>query len=205
MAGRNVAFAAVALMIMGLYGCAEKNPSAIIPDGLGLRPGDVVLRRGGGFTSRAVLFADAGGQYSHVGMVVDSAGTMMIVHAVPGEPDYAGDPDRVKMERPSVYYGSDRADIGCVMRCADSAAARRAADAAMRVYRRGTLFDHDYDDSDTTLMYCCELVEFAYTAAGQPLLDARRHDISIPGLRLGHVILPSDFCRSQALRRVAEF
>ena len=38
------------------------------------------------------MAADRGGSYSHVGMVVDSCGVMMVVHAVPDEPDYEGDP-----------------------------------------------------------------------------------------------------------------
>lgn len=59
----------------------------------------------------------------------------------------------------------------------------KAAEYAMQTYRRNTLFDHDYDDSDTTKMYCCELVEFAYAKAGMTLAGTERHDISLPGMK----------------------
>ena len=153
----------------------------------------------------AVLMADGGGAYSHVGIVVDSAGVMMVAHAVPGEPDYEGDPDRVKLEPPERYYDAGRADRGCVMRCADSLTARRAAAKALGAYRRGALFDHDYDCSDTVRLYCCELVELAYAGAGMPIATLPRHNLSLPGLRLEGVILPSDFRSSPALRVIAEF
>ena len=46
------------------------------------------------YCSQAVLLAEKDGAYSHTGIVVDSAGVLMIVHAVPGEPDFEGDEDR---------------------------------------------------------------------------------------------------------------
>ena len=75
-----------------------REPVCLMPDTTVVRAGDIVFRRGGGFTSHAVVTLDARGYYSHVGMVVDTAGRMMVVHAVPGEPDYEGDPDRVKLD-----------------------------------------------------------------------------------------------------------
>ena len=204
MAGHTAA-AALAALILTLGGCHRGRPPVIIPEGVELRPGDVLLRRGSGMASRAVLMAGGGGDYSHVGIAADSAGVVMVVHAVPDEPDYPGDPDRVKMEPPAAFYDGGRADRGCVMRCADSAAARRAAARAVELYRRGTLFDHDYDDADTTRMYCCELVSAAFRAAGTDIAPLPRHSVSLPGLRLDSVMLPSDFRRSPALRVVAEF
>lgn len=175
-----------------------------MPARVSLRPGDLVLRRGVGLMSRVVLEADKGG-YSHIGMVVDSCGCLMVVHAVPGEPDSKSDVDRVKMEPVERYYMSTRASGGLVLRYGDRAVAGRAAEAAVRLYRRGTLFDHDYDDRDTTRMYCCELVEFAYTEAGRPLTRGRRHDYTLPGISFEHLILPSDFTQSGVLVPVAEF
>lgn len=197
--------AAATVLLPATCGGTHTRRHTIMPEGTALRQGDVVLRRGCGMTSRAVLMADRGGGYSHVGIVVDSSGTMMVVHAVPEEPDYEGDYDRVKMETPEKFYAPVNAKTGAVMRCTDSTVATRAAIVAMEVYRRGTPFDHDYDDSDTTKMYCCELVEFAYTRAGMPLVTAPRHSFTLPGMRIDNVILPSDFCSSVRLRSIAEF
>jgi len=145
---RNFIAAGIVVALCSLTGCGYDGDrqTTILPDSIRLCPGDVVLRRGFGFTSHAVLVADRGGGYSHVGIVVDSAGAMMVVHAVPDEPDYDGDADRVKMDIPTRFYAPENAETGRVMRCKDSTAAARAALVAMRVYARGTLFDHDYDD-----------------------------------------------------------
>lgn len=196
----------LAILAVALISCGNKRPRTIFPDGLELKTGDVVFRRGGGISSHAVMMADRGGRYSHVGIVVDSAGRKMIVHAVPGEPDFKGDPDRVKMETPEKFYSSVNANAGEVKRLAgDTLTAHNAADYALAAYRRGTLFDHEYDDGDTTKMYCCELVETAYSKAGMPLAGNVRHDISLPGLKRIRCILPSDICNSRQLRKIISF
>ena len=196
----------IMIAVAMLASCAETEQRSILPEGCELRTGDVVFRRGSGLTSRAVLAADRNGAYSHIGIVVDSCGVMMVVHAVPGEPDYEGDPDRVKMDTPQRFFSSMNARIGEVKRLrGDSATALRAARFAVDVYKRGTLFDHDYDDSDTTKMYCCELIDFVYRKAGRPLAGQKRHYFHLPGLNPIRCILPSDICNSGKLDTVMSF
>ena len=182
---------------------AARHHSLLPPDAE-LRPGDVVFRRGEGLTSHVVLAADREGNYSHTGIVVDSCGTLLIVHAVPGEPDFEGDPDRVKADRPDHYFDTQYARIGEVCRTADSTAARRAADAAWQVYRRHTLFDHDYNDQDTTRMYCTELVAYAYAQAGIDIVEGRGHHINLPFLQ-ADCVFPSDIHASPFLTTVIQF
>lgn len=177
---------------------------SILPEGLQLREGDVVFRRGGGMVSHVVVAADREGNYSHVGIVVDSAGVPMVVHAVPGEPDFEGDPDRVKMDRPEHFFSSQYTSIGEVCRAKDSAAARQAAQVAMAVYRRHTLFDHDYDDHDTVRMYCTELIVHAYARAGLPLVGSARHEVRLPMLT-ADCIFPSDIKNSRQLESFITF
>ncbi len=196
----------IMIAVAMLASCAETEQRSILPEGCELRAGDVVFRRGSGLTSRAVLAADRNGAYSHIGIVVDSCGVMMVVHAVPGEPDYEGDPDRVKMDTPQRFFSSMNARIGEVKRLrGDSATALRAARFAVDVYKRGTLFDHDYDDTDTTKMYCCELIDFVYCKAGRPLAGQKRHYFHLPGLNPIRCILPSDICNSGKLDTVMSF
>ena len=186
--------------------CTDRKAAStsILVDSSCLRTGDVVFRRGSGLTSHAVLIAEQGGVYSHVGIVVDSAGVPMIVHAVPDEPDFEGDEDRVKMERPEVFFNEVHAVCGEVRRHQDSLLARRAADVAMQVYRRHTLFDHDYDDADTTRMYCTELITYAFSRAGRPLSGIRHHGLTFLDISTD-CVLPSDILECKDLNQIIQF
>lgn len=194
------------LLLLLLVSC-RRTPAvqSILPGHIHLEVGDVVFRQGNGLTSRAVRAADADGRYSHIGMVVKADSVLQIVHAVPGEPDYPGDPDRVKMELPEKFFHPVNASCGRVMRPRNARAAREAAQKACEVYARGTLFDHTYNDRDTTTMYCCELIAHCFRAAHYPLIGSERHHYHLPGLDLDHLVLPSDFLRSESLVTVAEF
>lgn len=197
---------AVCLMLCLLAGtsCQKHGVSCIMPDNLSLRPGDVVFRRGEGLASRVILAADHNGHYSHTGIVVDSCGILMIVHAVPGEHDYKGDVDRVKLDRPEIFFSSQFATIGEVCRPKDSVVAARAAAIAWQIYQRRILFDHEYDDMDSTRMYCTELIVFAFRRAGYELADTMRHVISLPFLHAS-CIFPSDIYASDFLKSVIAF
>ena len=177
---------------------------SILPDDVELKAGDVVFRRGSGFTSHAVLMAEKGGAYSHTGIVVDSAGVLMIVHAVPGEPEFEDDEDRVKMERPQVFFHSMRALQGAVYRHVDSIAAQQAAIRALQTYQLHPLFDHDYDDTDTTKLYCTELVVHAYNQTTSPLKDVHHQHLHLVGFE-ADCILPSDVLKCKDLKQVATF
>jgi hypothetical protein len=185
-------------------GCRQDTSVCIMPDGCRLQVGDVVLRRGGGVTSHAVMLADGDGVYSHVGMVVDSAGVKMIAHAVPDEPDFEGDSDRVKLDRPEVFFKRSRASQGAVLRHRDTLLARRAADVAMMVYQRHTPFDHQYDDQDTTRMYCTELVTYAFGRAGGPLGGIEHHALRFFDIET-ECILPSDILYCKDLQLLIQF
>jgi len=197
----------VLLLPLCMLACSDTDRmqgGTILPDDVELKAGDVVFRRGAGFTSQAVLFADRGGAYSHTGIVVDSAGVLMIVHAVPGEPDFEGDEDRVKMERPEDFFHPMKALEGAVYRHADSCVARQAAMQALKIYRRHPLFDHDYDDTDTTQLYCTELVVYAYSHTDQPLKDVGHQHLHLVGFE-SDCILPSDVQKCSALKKMTTF
>lgn len=190
-------------LILTMTSCSSSG-NTIFPSNIQLKPGDVVFRRGGGFTSHVVIAADRKGRYSHVGIVVDSANHPMIVHSVPGEPDFKGDPDRVKMETPERFFIDMNASEGEVCRPADSVIARKAAIIALGKYRQHILFDHDYDSRDTTKMYCTELVAFAFARAGHPIVGPPTHEINLPGIKTA-CWLPSDIHDSPFLKTIITF
>ena len=185
-----------------LASCGKKTAGSILPEGCKLRAGDLVFRRGNGLTSRAVMLADRHGSYSHVGIVVDSCGVMMVVHAVPGEPDFEGDTDRVKIESVDSFFDEERASSGAVMRPlvgADTLA--EVAGKALELAKREVLFDHNYDLEDTTKLYCTELVDFVFRFYGMDLAEGRITHINIPGM-VGDYLLPSDIYKSRKLATV---
>lgn len=182
----------------------SKLSRCILPDSVSVRVGDVVFRCGGGFESHAVVTLDDHGKYSHVGIVVDTLGKLMVVHAVPGEPDFEGDEDRVKLDEVTTFFSSVYANKGAVMRGQDSLAARRAASVALDVFRRHLLFDHDYDYQDTTKMYCTELVMYAFDRVGVRLVKTEPHSVSLPVVQ-SDIYFPSDVYESDWLRPVASF
>lgn len=197
----------ILLLPMLLASCStdkktESTPS--FPEGM-WQEGDIVFRRGGGVVSRMVLVADNEGVYSHIGIVVKEDGKWQIVHAVPGEPDFEGDLDRVKMEEISNFFVPKRASRGAVMRVnADSIVRKYAADRAKRLFKARTLFDHSYNCADTTQMYCTELVDFVYRKEGIDLTEGRISHINVPGIS-GDYLLPSDIQQSKYLHLIYYF
>lgn len=186
--------------------CKEETQTVIEPLPLGmLKDGDLAFRRGVGLMSRAVLVADGKGIYSHVGILKQIDGSWFVIHAVPDEPDFAGDVDRVKVDSIARFFEIGRAVQGTVMRmsCSESAA-RMAAQMAYSMARRHVLFDHQYDLSDTTSMYCTELVEFVYRKVGVDLAEGRLSTVNMPGMR-GCYLLPSDLMANRKLNTIYYF
>ena len=178
---------------------------SILPDSCQLRPGDLVFRRGLGFESYAVDAADHEGEYSHVGIVAEQGDSLVIVHAVPGEPDFKGDPDRVKIDTPQKFYCTARAKIGEICRPLNSDAAVKASQLALDIYRQGMEFDHDYNDVDHSKMYCCELIEYVFDAVDFPLSEWSRHRYDIPGIINSDCMMPSDLCNSDKVKSIYHF
>lgn len=151
------------------------------------------------FTSRIVLAADSEGRYSHTGILKKERGAWYVIHAVPGEPDFKGDADRIKMEPVERFFDAGKAARGAVMHVqADSALACRAARSALGLFRKHLLFDHDYDLNDTTEMYCTELIDYVYRKEGIDLSEGRTTSVNIPGMS-GDYLMPNDIAQSGRL------
>lgn len=65
---------------------------------LRLEEGDLLFRKGTGVVGHVVTSVDNRGEFSHVGIVVRRGDEWQVIHAVPHEPDFEGDFDRVKIE-----------------------------------------------------------------------------------------------------------
>lgn len=171
-----------------------------------LREGDLLFRRGEGIASHFVLIADKGGIYSHIGILVKDSGKWNVVHAVPGEPDFKNDSDRVKMEPIEKFFSRERAVCGAVMRVdCDTSRACRASAHAKQLAVRGVLFDHAYNRKDTTALYCTELVQFVFRCEGVDLAEDCKNNVYVPGLDGEDYLFPSDIAKSENVKCVCIF
>lgn len=159
----------------------------------GPRPGDVLFRRGRTFLSRAVLVADEGGGFSHVGIVVATPGGLGVVHTLPGPNGATGG---TRLETLPDFLAAGRASDAALYRLArrpDGDAghpSRTAAMAAVRFAELAVPFDDDFDLTSEDRLYCTELVWAAYRRAGLDLAGNRFDSLDTP-FAGGDYLLPS--------------
>ena len=170
-----------------------------------LHEGDLLFRRGFGVLGRAVTAADDEGQFSHVGIAVKVDDEWHVVHAVPDEPDFEGDFDRVKCEPIERFYDEFRAGNGAVYRPnVSNEIIAVAVRNALRLSVEQRPFDHDYDLGDTTALYCTELVEYVFGLGGVSMSEGRQTHVNFPSMT-GDYIMPSDLTKNNKLNPIYSF
>lgn len=186
-----------------LCGCGEERLRVVLTGHEPFREGDLVLRCGWGVESRAVVEAGSS-VYSHIGMLhYDEENCQwMVVHAVPDEEE----PELLKCEPVTDFYAAKRAKCGAWARpdCSDSVAAAAVRYALQKV-AEGVEFDNEYLLSDTTRLYCTELVWQAYLHQGIDLSDGHRHDVPLLFCKDGECIFPADIEESTKMLFVQPF
>lgn len=164
-----------------------------------LRDGDIALRRGRTWISRAVLLADRGSRYSHAGIVARIGGRLHVIHA---EPE-GSNPSRgaVKATPLEEFDSPDEAvEVGFLrIREGMEEAARKAARNAVQWI--GKPFDPELDLASDARFYCTELVWKSYWKAGVDLAGGRRRSIPLLAHRRD-LIAVSDLTRSPLLNPV---
>ena len=150
--------------------------------------GDLAFRCGRGLFSRIVTTAEEEGVYSHIGLVVKDEGRWKVAHAVPGEREFKGDFDRVKLEDIETFFAPGRAFRGCLVRTGINIPDRLPAK-AITAARDSVEFDGDYDLLDSTKVYCTEFVWRLFMDEGVELSEGRRTSVNVIGIS-GDIILP---------------
>lgn len=187
-----------------LYSCTKKQLRSFdYPEHL-LQEGDVVFRCGTSMASNMIILSDKGTSYSHIGIIVKQNDIFKVIHAVPDEHDFPEDEDRVKIDDIQTFFNPDRSIAGAVMRIGNDTIATQAAQKAIQILNRNTLFDHDYDLDDSTKMYCTELIHFIYNQLGVDLAEGRRSTIRVP-MMSGTYILPSDIYKNSILQNLYSY
>ena len=171
---------------------------------LGLEEGDIVFRRGNSIASHMVLSADSSGGYSHVGIIVMIDGKLVVAHEVPGE-SLPGEIDILKTDPLREFFETEKAKSGAIMHVNCSISQKlMAINIVKEKLRINMPFDHDYNLTDSSKMYCTELIWHVYRRAGIDLTNGRRTKINIP-LFSGDYILPSDIQASKCLQQFFYF
>ena len=150
--------------------------------------GDVALRLGRTIESRAIA---ADGGYSHVGIIIRKDSTLQVAHI---EPSRNGS-ELTKYESLEQFFHPDNASSGAVMRIENLESTQLAVVENYLFSCKNISFDHDYKLSDSTQMYCTELVYRAFLEIGIEITNVRHR---VP-LAHEEVILPTDIFKSDKL------
>ena len=197
----------IVLMAVACAGLVQCNVPArtqvpTIPIEL-LQEGDIVFRRGYGFASEMVVYNDADGKYSHVGVVVNSEKGLMIAHSVPGGD--AEENDIMRLERIEQFYSGESSSFGEIVRMElDSLQRRRLSEMAVAKANEKIPFDHNYDLEDTTALYCTELVQLLYRNIGIDLAEGRITRLNAPGFSSDY-LMPSDIYQNRNLKTIFKY
>lgn len=168
-----------------------------------LEEGDLLLRRGTSVSSRAVQYGDKQTGYSHIGIAVWRDSSWYVVHCVPGEEYETGGEELIKCDPLNAFFREDRAVVGAVFRydtCLESR--QQIALNALSLSKQHIIFDRQYNDADSSRMYCTEMVNYVYQLEGIDLSEGRRH--KVPGFRYP-LIYPSDILKNQKLSVIISF
>lgn len=193
------------LILTSMVACRQVNSNDFAGwDQINLEEGDIVFRRGSSLASRIVLASDTKGNYSHIGVVVRDSGHFKVVHAVPGESE-PKQPDRVKMEAIHDFFAANRAVAGEVMRLQmDDSLRLVVADRAKDCFSKKILFDHDYDLSEQSCLYCTELIWYVFDAIDIDITRESRSYVNFLSFK-GDFIFPSDISKNEDLISIYSF
>lgn len=177
--------------------CSERHASTppTIPASK-IQPADIVFRLGRTLQSDAIASHGTSG-YSHIGIVVDSDSTKNVIHI---EPNRQGS-ERIKIEPLAEFFHPNNAVAGCAMRhnAIGDSLRRSITEYAKTLLLTPITFDHDYQLSDSSRMYCTELVEHIFARSEISLSEEKR--IRLP-LAKEPVIMPSAIYENDSLTLV---
>lgn len=183
------------LLALVTFSCEKKSPrTPAIPEipATEILSCDLAFRLGRSIESSVIA---AYGNYSHIGVIIERDSALLVAHI---EPSREGS-ELTRYESVEEFFHPDRASAGCVMRIDKlDSVQRRKIDSYLLACKNIT-FDHDYTLSDTTQMYCTELVHRALMTANIDLTQGIRHNVP---LAKESVILPSDMLRDERITKV---
>lgn len=185
----------VAVLALTTLSCEKRASCASTPPKIPtteIRSCDLAFRLGRSIESSVIA---ANSNYSHVGIIIERDSSLVVAHI---EPSRDGN-EQTRYESPEVFFHPDRASAGCVMRISELDSAQRHKIESYLLACKDITFDHDYTLSDTTQMYCTELVHRALMNVDVDLTHGIRHNVPIAKEA---VILPSDILKDERLSMI---
>lgn len=184
-----------ALLALATLSCDKKSPRTPTKPEIPtteIRSCDLVFRLGRSIESSVIA---SQGNYSHIGVIIERDSALLVAHI---EPSREGS-ELTRYESVEEFFHPDRASAGCVMRIDKLDSVQRHKIESYLLACKDITFDHDYTLSDTTQMYCTELVHRALMTENIDLTHGIRHNVP---LAKEYVILPSDMLSDERLTKV---
>jgi hypothetical protein len=165
-----------------------------------LQNGDIIFRQGISMVSRLVQGLDNSVPYTHVGLIVSSPEGFRVVHAVPAEDNAAF--ACVKNESLEEFLRPDKARaLGIYRSECDAKELARISRWALAKADAQIPFDDSFDLSDTSSLYCTELIWRAFLLCGTDLCQGRFDHLPLSRGR-GICILPGRISHSKHLNSI---
>jgi hypothetical protein len=157
-----------------------------------LRDGDMLFVRGSSLRGLAVVMAEGGFAYAHVGMIRFEDGRAFVIHASPGG-------ELVQEQSLTGFLSASGARHAAVYRLGGGTDAARtatlASERARTYFDERRPFDNAFSLADADSLYCTELVWRAYLEAGTDLCDKCFDTVALPFIK-EPVVLPSSLLRT---------
>ena len=192
-------FFIVLSLSIGCATCTPKTyPTIQIPEA-DFRSADLALRLGRSIESDLIARGGkSGNHYSHIGLLIESDSGMIVVDI---EPSTDKESEQIKAQSVGDFFNTEKVIAGAIMRHngLDSTQINILKNKAIELLNSSITFDHDYQLSDNSKMYCTELIEVLFNTINLSLSEGRNRTLP---LAKEPVIIPSDISQNRNLKRI---
>lgn len=200
---RNNLYKSLFFIILSLStGCATRTPKTYptiqIPEA-DFRSADLAMRLGRSIESDLIARGgESGNRYSHIGLLIESDSGMIVVDI---EPSTDKESEQIKAQSVGDFFNPEKAIAGTIVRYdgLDSMQINTLKNKTIELLNSSITFDHDYQQSDNSKMYCTELIEVLFNAINISLSENRNRTLP---LAKEPVIMPSDISQNRNLKKI---
>ena len=188
-------------LLIAVIGCKNTPalPSAPHIPTSEFRSADLALRLGRTIESDLIARGgNAQNRYSHIGIIIESDSGLVVVDI---EPSTGKNSEIIKAQTIEDFFSPERAVAGAILRYNDLNHEQTNAlkHKTIEYLNSSITFDHDYRLSDSSKMYCTELIEHIFQSINVSLCEGRNRKLP---LSKEPVILPYDISQNENLSTI---